>query len=366
MYIYVTNESLTDVSFDNLQIQQRTGVVLQMNEYYPFGLLWDGNGNANYSSGNKYLYNSKELQTDMNLNFEDYGARMFDPQIGRWHCTDGKAELYQNITPFAYAANQPTNAIDPDGKVVIFINGMADASNQGNSSYWRHYEKYTSYVRYACGYGGAVDNYKEYAFDKEVMNQLRDNKARYYDGCVGGTSSWLSEPDLIFSGELGSLSSAFRDNAGYETGKAEAAGIIESLQRTGGVITETIKIITHSMGGAFGKGFVKALKEYIKTLPIGLQKQIKITLVADFDPYQGGELTADPDIKTMQFKHTNFLNFFCLGWLANEDEKGLNKDKDITTNTGTSSDHAITTFSIDVGSLSEGTYKWNGSKWVKQ
>jgi len=49
----------------------------------------------------------------------DFGARMYDQQIGRWHTTDGKAELYFATSPYVYALNQPTNAIDPDGNLVI-------------------------------------------------------------------------------------------------------------------------------------------------------------------------------------------------------------------------------------------------------
>ena len=70
-----------------------------------------------------------------------------------------------------------------------------------------------------------------------------------------------------------------------------------------GNIVETIKIITHSMGAAYAKGFVRALKEYIKTLSLGQQQQIKITLVADFDPYQASDISDDPDILTQQFTH---------------------------------------------------------------
>jgi hypothetical protein len=132
------------------------------------------------------------------------------------------------------------------------------------------------------------------------------------------------------------------------------------MENSGNII-ETIKIITHSMGGAFGKGLVKALKEYIKENH--LEQQVRITLVADFDPYQAGDLMADPDIKTMQFIHKNNWNITGMGWLANDKEGG-----EVITpeSNSSSSDHSIFSFLADINQLTEGTYKWNGSKWVKQ
>jgi hypothetical protein len=90
-------------------------------------------------------------------------------------------------------------------------------------------------------------------------------------------------------------------------------------------------------------------------------------LVADFDPYQAGDITADPDIKTTQYKHKGKGNIFGMGWLANEDENGLGK-KDIQTNTGTSTDHSIFTFFNDIQNLEEGTYKWDdvNQKFIRQ
>ena len=86
------------------------GEVVEVNNYYPFGMMHNYTGTTMNSY--QYKYNGKELQE---TGMYDYGARFYMPDIGRWGVVDPLAEKMTRHSPYNYAFNNPIRFIDPDG-----------------------------------------------------------------------------------------------------------------------------------------------------------------------------------------------------------------------------------------------------------
>ncbi len=115
-YVYNYTDHLGNVRLSYQKESNGALKVLEENNYYPFGLKHTGYNNTNLANPNyKYKYNGKELQDDFNINLYDYGARNYDPTIGRWFNIDPLAEKSRRFSPYTYALNNPVFFIDPDG-----------------------------------------------------------------------------------------------------------------------------------------------------------------------------------------------------------------------------------------------------------
>jgi RHS repeat-associated protein len=130
-----TRATLTDANADgNLNFTPAAGEVLQTADYYPFGMEFAGM----LGGDNKYLYNGKEMQDDLiggvGVEWYDYGARMYDAALGRWHVIDPHLEKYNFVSPYAYVLNNPLLYIDPNG-MDVSLGNLYDKDADGNYLY---------------------------------------------------------------------------------------------------------------------------------------------------------------------------------------------------------------------------------------
>lgn len=202
-YTYLTNYSDNLVSFDNLTIRRKNGVVRSVKEYYPYGLEY-GRFNGSFAYNAEAMYNKgytsatwHELEwkyEGLDLNY--FAARYYDPIIGRWHAPD---PLEQCHSPYAGMVNDPANFVDPDGRL-----------------------------------------------SKPAM-------ADFFNSDLGMFTSWV-----VTSAAVGVL--MFADLGNMASGLKNLAGAAQSAAAFGGVLQ-----FTSSLGGIFGGGgVVKAVVDFVR------------------------------------------------------------------------------------------------------
>jgi RHS repeat-associated protein len=104
------------------------GELVQHVEYVPFGEVFIEERNNKWNT--PYLFNAKELDEETGLYY--YGARYYDPRTSVWLSTDPLQEKYPEVSTYAYCVNNPVNAIDPNGKDVIFMIDKKSAEGNGH------------------------------------------------------------------------------------------------------------------------------------------------------------------------------------------------------------------------------------------
>ena len=207
------NYFLTDHLGSVRVIIDGNGVVKERNDYYPFGAK---HVRSDYPQrdGNRLKYNGKEEQVTGDLEYLDYGARMYDSGLGRWFRVDPKAEDYFSFSMYNYVANNPINSIDIKGEKIKIVNGSdfrnvlldlarvyATVRGRGiidrliqskdvyeikgitNSPYNSSYNRFSNRIKYYMGsaYVDGVDNMSFLFLAHELYHAYQDDIAKKYD-----------------------------------------------------------------------------------------------------------------------------------------------------------------------------------------
>ena len=119
LYVYCSNESDIDVYFDNLQVIDTRGPILEETHYYPTGLAMAGISDRAWNKQSNFMhYQGMELQGQefgdgTSLDEYDFAARYYDQQLGVWHNQDPAAQF---ASPYLAMAYSWPNGVDPSGK----------------------------------------------------------------------------------------------------------------------------------------------------------------------------------------------------------------------------------------------------------
>lgn len=114
VYIYLSNEEETnpyEVYFDDFKVEHIKSPVIQMDDYYAFGLTFNSFQRDN-TLVQQFKYNGNELQNELGIQWTDYGFRMYNSDIGRWFVIDPLTEKHKALSPYTYVLNNPILYID--------------------------------------------------------------------------------------------------------------------------------------------------------------------------------------------------------------------------------------------------------------
>jgi RHS repeat-associated protein len=251
IYVFLSNEQGTnpyEVYFDDFMVEEVKSPVIQDEGYYPFGLSFNSYRREN-SLWNRYQYNGKEKLDALDLNWLDYGARMYMSDLGRWKAIDPLAVVFNSSGPYNYANNNPIRFIDLLGMSSFDqVNDFDPTSKRGEPSDYEEYKKYldksNSHVIATCPScpdGKEYDEYRksEYAYayreDVGVYNDIDVTVSPQQGGAQQGGAGPSSNPNTnLFELYLRML--VHMPNA------VSFGGNVEAIPLTGGGVYERGKI----------------------------------------------------------------------------------------------------------------------------
>ncbi len=125
---YISNESNTTnyVYFDDFKVDQEKTNVVQANDYYPFGLTF--NGYQRTASTVNRFNTFQDQERDETTGWIQFKWRNHQPEIGRFFNVDPLAESFYYNSTYAFSENKVTNHIELEGLEAVYAQAEARLS----------------------------------------------------------------------------------------------------------------------------------------------------------------------------------------------------------------------------------------------
>jgi RHS repeat-associated protein len=120
VYVYLTNDNFemnqgeVEVYFDDFRVEHVKSPVIQSQDFYPFGLAFNGYSREN-SLTNQYKFQGQEHQDELDLGWDSFKWRNNMPEIGRFFNIDPLADKYVYNSPYAFSENKVVAHVELEG-----------------------------------------------------------------------------------------------------------------------------------------------------------------------------------------------------------------------------------------------------------
>jgi len=269
-------------------------------------------------------------------NTMNYEYRNYDAQIGIFKSIDPLAEKYAGMSPYAAFGLNPISNIDPDGRYILFVNGLrlkTGAGDQPNYSVNTDVPnialKGTRYVTYLAtkAISGKPGIYKKDVYGNNpdkgegYWNTEKENNFGRKANIVDYYKKQYNDENVGFTSGSSSWTSSGADS--MEEGR-EKAKLFHQMVGNGEIKLESgepIRVISHSQGGAHAAGFIDQLLSY------GIYNVVVHEAIT---PHQPTEIINNPNVFVIQFSHPNdAVSSNSPFWLPNGGTKyGIMKNTD--------------------------------------
>ncbi|WP_143885676.1 RHS repeat-associated core domain-containing protein, partial [Chryseobacterium binzhouense] len=266
------------------------GEIVANNTYYPFGMLFDHNVQANNANAYKYKYNGKELQE---TGMYDYGARFYMPDIGRWGVVDPLSEKYTRMSPYIYVGNNPALFVDYDGRDF----GMSVDMKRGTITITGNYYALSRDMKAA---NGAITKWNKtsgnYSYNYKDSNGLQKSLKVIFKLTATEVKS-TAKGDLknaLDTDKSGTANSFAVDNDRMKSEKSTTDGITINGKKITVRSTSSDDTGGHEVGHTLGLSDDQAISSDIMTHTTESGDTINSTYIQDILSYFDGN-TANPN-----------------------------------------------------------------------